>query len=420
MKYKEWIKWVRSKPWLLRWFVYLVLFRPIIDNLYYLKYISPFLSPLYIVGVLTPILALTAIVRYRGHFSTTFDTLFRTWSVIVIITTLAILISGGFDLLTLSSALKFAMPVFVFFFLRVFMQSKKDLDGLIQTFLYSLGMVMILFFYELIIGPIRITESRGLSRIQGNFGDVFNYGLYLCFGLIFLAYREMQKNRQGIRPGVIFRLSLLLGIGVLVLLRINHAASLLVFTFILFLFAWYQSRKNLIAVFVFVVAGIVIFQVFGDQLMEESISPLFEKDLMALSGEVNEEQLFHGRYGRWQYYWEFYQEQSLPAQLLSVPLFNPGAPLYLSTGSGSHNDYIRIGLFSGILGLFIYLLFHLRLWRKTRKIPLHDRFLISGVLVLLGLYSITLTPTVYAPLLYMAYATFAYIIRTYMTSTRRR
>ncbi|HRZ78170.1 MAG TPA: hypothetical protein P5248_12420, partial [Bacteroidales bacterium] len=67
MKHREWKHWVRSKPWALRWFIYLVLLRPVIDNLYYLKHVSPFLSPLYIVGVLSPLLALSALLRYRNR-----------------------------------------------------------------------------------------------------------------------------------------------------------------------------------------------------------------------------------------------------------------------------------------------------------------------------------------------------------------
>jgi len=412
MKYREWKYWVRSKPWLLRWFIYLVLLRPVVDNLYYLKHISPFLSPLYIVGVLTPVLALLALTRKHEPFRTSADRIFRSWSVMVLITTLFILIYHKIDLALLANALKFAMPVFLFFFLRLFVRHRRDIDGLIQTFLYSLAIVLVLFFYELSFGPIKTTESRGLTRIQANFGDVFNYGLYLCFGLLFIAYREMKEGKLRIRFSVLFRLGLSLLIGILVLLRINHAASLIVFSTLLFLYAYYQSHKNLLAVFSFLIIGLILFQYLGDRLLEETITPLFERDMQALSGEINQEQLFHGRYGRWEYYWDFFKSQSIPRQFLGAPIFYPDAPLFLSTGSGSHNDFIRIGMYTGLLGLFFYLFFHLRLFFSTRRLPLHDRFLLTGALAITALYSITLTPTLYAPVLYMVYAIFAFSIKS--------
>lgn len=420
MKYREWRNWVRSKPWVLRWFVYLVLLRPVIDNLYYLKHISPFLSPLNIVGVLTPVLTLLAFNYYRPSFSSSFDKHYRTWSVMVLFSTVFVLFSGKVSLDLLASAIKFIIPVVLFFFLRLFIRGQQDLDGLIQTFLYSLAIVLGIFFYEIAFGPIRITESRGLTRIQGNFGDVFNYGLYLCFGLVFIAYREMRQGRFRMETKVLVRLGVSLAIGVMVLMNINHAASLIVFSFILFLYAYYQSRRNLIAVFVFMLLGLIFVQTLGQRLLEESINPLFERDLMALSGEINEEQLFHGRYGRWQYFWDYYTRQPIPGQLLGVPVFNLHDPLFLTTGSGSHNDYIRIGMFTGIFGLVLYVTFHLRLLIRTRNIPYPDRFLVTSVLALLGLYSITLTPTLYAPVLYMTYATFAYIIITYFNPRKRK
>lgn len=415
MKYREWRYWVRSKPWSLRWFIYLVLLRPVIDNLYYLKHISPLLSPLYIVGVLTPILSLLALNNYRPRFSTSFDKVFRGWTILVVIASIMTWMSDPISLITLSMALKFVIPVILFFFLRLFMQRRHDMDGLIQTFMYSLAIVVGIFFYELTFGPIKITESRGLTRIQGNFGDVFNYGLYLCFGLIFVAYREMKVGSLRMKPRVLIRLGFSLALGVVVLLNINHAASLIVFACILFLYAYYQSRRNMVTVFLFIIVGVVLFSVLGERLLEESISPLFERDLMALSGEINQEQLFHGRYGRWQYYIDFYSKQPILGQLFGLPIFSFNEPVSLTSGGASHNDYIRIGMYTGLVGLITYLSFHIRLFLRTRKIPYEDRFLVTSVLVMVALFSITLTPTLYAPLLYMAYGVFSYIIITYFS-----
>lgn len=411
MKYREWKAWIRSKPWALRWFIYLVLLRPVIDNLYYLKHISPFLSPLYIVGVLSPLLALGALLRYRMHFNTPADRVFRIWSIMLLVISTSLLILWGPNLVTLSNVLKFIMPAYLYFFLRILIQGRRDLEGLVRTFMYSLVIVLAIFFYELFIGPIRITESRGLTRYQGNFGDVFNYGLYISFGLIFLSWHQLQAGRYRFDLRGLARLILVLGIGALVLLRINHAATLIVFSSITFIFIYYLTRRNALPIVLMVLLGVLLFQSKGDQLFEENVNPLFEKEFQVLSGEVNEEQLFHGRYGRWQYYLDYYRSRDVLSQAFSVPLFNPHDPVFLTTGGGSHNDYLRIGMYSGLMGLIMYFLFHWKIFRLRKKLPPEDRFLVGSALLMLFLYSITLTPTLYAPLLYMLYAIFAYAVR---------
>ncbi|MBE0640980.1 MAG: hypothetical protein IH599_03025, partial [Bacteroidales bacterium] len=393
MKHREWKSWVRSKPWALRWFIYLVLLRPVIDNLYYLKHVSPFLSPLYIVGVLSPLLALGALLRFRMRFNTPADRVFRLWSIMLLIISIAMLILWGPNLVTLSNVLKFIMPAYLYFFLRILVQGRRDLEGLIRTFMYSLVIVLAIFFYELFLGPIRITESRGLTRYQGNFGDVFNYGLYISFGLIFLAYHQLKAGRYRFDLRGLLRLALILGIGILVLLRINHAATLIVFSSITLIFIYYLTRRNALPIVLMVLMGVLMFQYKGDQLFEENVNPLFEKEFQVLSGDVNEEQLFHGRYGRWQYYLDYYNSRDIISRTLSVPLFNPHDPVFLTTGGGSHNDYIRIGMYSGLLGLFLYLLFHWRVFRLRTRLPAEDRFLVGSALLMVLLYSITLTPT---------------------------
>ncbi|HRZ77447.1 MAG TPA: hypothetical protein P5248_08780, partial [Bacteroidales bacterium] len=348
---------------------------------------------------------------YRNRAVTPTDRIFRLWAAMLLVISAAMLILWGPNLVTLSNVLKFIMPAYLYFFLRLFVRGRHDLEGLIRTFMYSLVIVLGIFFYELFLGPIRITESRGLTRYQGNFGDVFNYGLYISFGLIFLAYRQLGAGRLHLSMKGVVNLGLALGTGLLVLLRINHAATLIVFSGITFVFIYYLTRRNVLPIVFMVFLSALLFQYKGDQLFEENVNPLFEKEFQALSGEVNEEQLFHGRYGRWQYYLDYYTSRDVLSQALSVPLFNPHDPVFLTTGGGSHNDYIRIGMYSGLLGLFLYLLFHWKIFRLRRQLVPGDRFLVISALLMLLLYSITLTPTLYAPLLYMLYAIFAYAVR---------
>ena len=83
MTFKDWKYWISALPWHLKWFAVLVLIRPIIDNFYYLKNISPLLSPLYLVGILTPILCISSIISYRKKDVSVFDILFGIWTVLI-------------------------------------------------------------------------------------------------------------------------------------------------------------------------------------------------------------------------------------------------------------------------------------------------------------------------------------------------
>ncbi|HXD93300.1 MAG TPA: hypothetical protein VNX01_08810, partial [Bacteroidia bacterium] len=85
MTYKEWKYWLKSQPWHLRWFTVLVLIRPIVDNFYYLKNISPFLSPLYLVGIATPILCVYAIISFKRKDKSVFDFLFGIWTILILL-----------------------------------------------------------------------------------------------------------------------------------------------------------------------------------------------------------------------------------------------------------------------------------------------------------------------------------------------
>ena len=85
MEYKDWKLWIGSLPWHLKWFVILVLIRPIVDNFYYLKNISPVLSPLYFVGITTPILCVIALINYRKKDYSVFDLLYGIWGLLMLI-----------------------------------------------------------------------------------------------------------------------------------------------------------------------------------------------------------------------------------------------------------------------------------------------------------------------------------------------
>lgn len=399
-----------SKPFHLQWFIWLVLLRPIVDSLYFLKNISPLLSPLYIVGLLTPVLAIWGVLRTKPAGRSRLDIHFKVWAAFLLLGCLLIFFFDPLSLLTVEFMLKLSLPVYLFFFLRCFVRNKKDLDGLLQSFLYSGIFVAAVLVFELVVNPIRVVESRGLERIQGNFGDVVNYGIYIVFCMLIAAYRFISANRVEMRKHTIVLVAVAL-IGAAGLLNIHHIASYITFGAVALLFFVYNMRTNKDTGLVFVVLGAVaVFYLAGDpaqQAIQERVSPLLEQDLKVYQGELENERLLHGRVGRWKHMWGIFSAEPEFAQFFGYPLQMKYA--YHFVGIGSHNDFIRLLFFTGYFGLLVYFLLLAAVYRTAMQLTEALRFLVLGALATLVLYSISITPTFYAPFMYIILSIFAFV-----------
>jgi hypothetical protein len=407
MSFKDWKIWLKSKPWILKWFILLVLLRPIIDNLYFLKNISPFLSPLYIVGVLTPILVIVALAKQQKPKKSKLDKYFKIWSVFVVIGTFFIILFDPLSMDSFEMLLKLTIPIYIYFFARLFIQSKKDLDGILTTFLFSGVFVALVLIYELVFGAIRIVESRGMERIQGSFGDVVSYGIYLAFCFLIATY--FYFTRKGKLPKIKrTRLVLIVGgLSLLTLMNIHHVASYSIFISILLLFMVFNFRTNKGAAFVLSFLFFLIFYIFGQPLIEEKIAPLLETDISVYEGEKGTEKLLHGRVGRWTRMLEIFTNENVFSQFFGYPTtFNYA---YHFVGVGSHNDYMRILFLSGYFGLFYYLALLLMVFKGARRLFNSTKYLVYGVLIILLLYSISIVPTYYPPFMYVVMSVFAYV-----------
>lgn len=407
MKWREWKKWLRDKPWILKWFILLVLLRPVVDNFYYLKEISPLLSPLYIVGVLTPVLCLITIFRYRVRPTTAMDRFFGYWSAMVLMGCVLIFMYDPTALISIEFVLKLSLPVYVYYFLRRFVGSSRDLDGILQTVLYASIIVAIILVYELVSGPIRMEESRGMARIQGNFGDVVSYGIYIALATLAAGYfyfRDKLAHKSTRKS--LMNLAIVAFVSMLALFNMHHVASYAVFLAIAGLFAMYNMKVNReVGVFVMIIlAGGAMY--FGQGFFEESIAPLIETDMQVYAGEQDTERLLHGRMGRWMHMLNLFSEQGIFVQFFGFPLNFEYAFHYI--GIGAHNDFIRMLFFTGFVGLLLYLSMLFYAFRRAQKLRESHRFLLIGLLMAVVLYSISTTPTMYAPFIYIVMAVFAF------------
>lgn len=407
MEYKDWKLWIASLPWYLKWFVILVLVRPIVDNFYYLKNISPVLSPLYFVGIATPILCVVAIINYRKKDFSVFDLLYGIWGILMLISLFFMFLYDPLSKTFLEYFLKLTMPIYLFFFLRLLIRSRRDLDGILQTFIYSSFFVIAIFLFEILVNPVKVLKTRGLERIQGSYGDVMNYAIYMSLGFLIMCYFYLRnKNTKSIIK-MNRNLIITIALSLACLFKISHTASYGVFLVILLLFILYNLKTNKTAgvILIVVIGGLGYF--FGASTLEKKIAPLIQTDIAVYEGKKENERLLHGRVGRWKKMIEEYSEFSVPAQMFGMPLIV--TETYPYVGSGSHNDFIRILFYTGFLGLIIYLAIIFNIFMRLRFLASNEIFLTIGTMMILIMYSVSTCPTLYAPMLYIIYSIICFI-----------
>lgn len=407
MEYKDWKLWIGSLPWYLKWFVVLVLIRPIVDNFYYLKNISPVLSPLYFVGIATPILCVVAIINYRKKDYSVFDLLYGIWGLLMLISLFFMFLFDPLSKTFLEYFLKLTMPIYLFFFLRLLIRSRKDLDGILQTFLYSSFFVIAIFLFEIFVNPVKVLKTRGLERIQGSYGDVMNYAIYMSLGFLIMCYFYLRNKKTHSIIKMNRNLIITIVLALACLFKISHTASYGVFLVILLLFILYNLKTNKTAGIILIVAVGSLGYFFGASTIEEKIAPLIQTDIAVYEGKKENERLLHGRVGRWKKMIEEYSEFSVPAQLFGMPLIIRDTYPYV--GTGSHNDFVRILFYTGFFGLITYLTILLNIFRRMRYLASNETFLTIGTFMILFMYSVSTCPTLYAPMLYIIYSVICFI-----------
>jgi O-antigen ligase len=360
------------------------------------------------VGVLTPVLAINAFVRFKFPRLGKVDKAFLYWSVVVLLSCLLLLFYDPLSLLSIEFVLKLSLPVYLYFFLRLLIRDLRDLHGVLTAFLYGGIFVALLLIYETVVNPIAIEQSRGLERIQASFGDVVSYGMYIIFALAIATYFYFSRQHVVSSTKRWTLVGVVAGLGVLGLINIYHTATYTIFFLIIALFVAFnlRSKNSTAALGLIVIMGLGL-SFWGSEVIEERITPLVETDLQVYSGAQDTDKLLHGRVGRWRKMLQQFSSEAVPVQFFGYSLKFEYVFQYI--GIGSHNDFIRMLFATGIIGLIFYLRLLWRIWSRRKDLGLAQQYLLYAVLLALVFYSISVTPTFYAPFMYFALTVFAFV-----------
>lgn len=409
MRFQTWRAWVGGLPWSLRWFVILVLIRPFLDVMYFLKEISPLLSPLNIVGVLTPLLVVASYfsLRFPRVQPSFLDKIMGAWGVIVALNTIAVLTAtpgfGGVEI-----AIKITTPVILYFFVRHLIRSKTDLVGLLTTFLYASLFPAGMILYEQFRGPLSaVSITRGIPRLEGLYADVMSYAIYLVGALAIVMYFYLDPENEQFRRARGRKLAVVLGLVLLALMNMQHAASWGVSAaLVVLLMAHSMGRRHWPQILLLALVSLGVVYAWGGEIGSRIVE-LYQVDLLVVQGDIESGRMLHGRVSRWNRYLAEWDALPVGGKLLGVPLAETGR-LSRMLLTGLHSDYLRILFTSGLIGLGTYLLFHLGALWKSMRLPRPERFVVRAVIVVMLLYSITTTVTIYFPLMYLCLSVLAY------------
>lgn len=399
---RAWLTWFRHLPLSLKWFPLVVLLRPLIDNFFYLKHVSPFLSPLYIVGVLTPVLCMFAIVRRRRILRTQKNAFFAGFAFLLFFNGLFMFPVLNSFLDFLSIFLKVIAPIYLFYFIVRFINSYDNFVGIIVTFLMSMSFVVGLFVYEVLFNPIREEFSRGFERIQGNFGDVASYGLYLNIGLICAAFLYFSSNeifvKRSTARNILFAFIFL---GLIAQPRLNHMATLIVYLAQTTIILFFYFKKNLASALFFILVIAILYPIVLEYYEPpESVAGMVDTELSYLN-EDEIDKFGHGRVGRLRSLFEdYFAEAPFHSKLFGMPLSADKQYTWIYGASGTHNEFVRTMMITGVTGFVFFMLFLFNFFTSVNRLEDQKKYIGFAVLVYFSLYSMSLTPLIYFPVLY--------------------
>ena len=217
--------------------------------------------------------------------------------------------------------------------------AEKLIKFLIYSALFS-GLISIFQFVGVIHYEF-LHVSKGLVRSNGFYHDMVTSRMYVVQGLIALSYIKLSGRYQISK--ILFWLCLVIFLVAGYVLFSKALIGIFVAGAFLLLIATKQSSSKigfgiLIALFIFTANSSVF----------NTTSQLFMKEIEFNNGSLNDSgQLFSGRGMLWEDYLKTYTS-------------SPGIQQIIGLGENegrTHNEFIRILILSGAVGLFAYILF---------------------------------------------------------------
>ncbi|MCK6542680.1 hypothetical protein L6Q79_08365 [bacterium] len=339
----------------------LLLTKPIIDATWLFKIPFVGLNALQIVGSVFPIMILIYLLIARPKLAN--SKALRLFSIFVVLNTMSYLlfcinssntgIEGVFSLMIayIGHFLQFLNSFAAFIVFPILFKTPKEQKFFFQILILSLifplvtGLAQIFGFFE-----GRVLRTTGdLQRISGLYYDSSNMRMYSlqALAIIFIYFSYFLKTTDKYyKSSVTF---LLIAVP-LFLLIIYYGYSKAAISILIIWLLCYMILNNKILI------GIIIIFIFGmtyltNDTIQIEIEKLLYKEIKYTEGTLNPEHeytLLGGRIARWQMLIDDFLNRDLSEQLIGFR-FNVGII--------AHNDWIRILVSNGVIGLISFIVF---------------------------------------------------------------
>jgi O-antigen ligase len=321
----------------------MIAFKPIIDASW--NYSVFGFNCLQVIAVGLPVILI-----FRMLFSNANNTyvmpLFWPWSIYVFANFLAfaVILSLGKGLNGLELVFRVLNGFVGFFMFQHFFSDKKWFRNLLIAYLIAGIFPMMMGAYQAATGTIwregaESIGTGGLVRAVGVYHDAINFRHYAYMTITaILLYWTLFAKRN-----FYYKLFLTLygAMCTLVIFRVYSKAGYL--TLCLWILTWTFLNKKFGWLLGIILAVFVINFAY-DNIVFKNIALVYSRETSVIEGTATSDHMFSGRVRGWQDMLKQWQEKDI-----IYKFFGSG-----TSASGAHNDYLRVLISGGIIGLFAY------------------------------------------------------------------
>ena len=383
--------------------VYLTFFaKPLIDATWNLTLPFIDMNSLQIMGVAFPLMAILLIAVQRidiRRYELCLSILAFVFLNIVSFVTFVINRGDGYLVKTVGAFIyqirfffQFLNSFAAYFLLPVVVRTTKERQFFFLVLIFAgifptvTGLLQILGFLE----ARTLLTTGELVRISGLYYDSTNLRMYSIQTIVaVIAYRDLTRSSI---HGWVSRILLIAMVPfVLVVVYFGYSkAALLILCLWVIVYILLRPRPVVLLCLAIVIPA--LYMNFSERI-EEDIGALFRKEVSFAEGnlpEQNEYTLLGGRLQRWGNLWTQFSDSDIIEKAFGYNY---------SVGILAHNDFLRILISTGVIGLLVYVIFLVILAYKIvdNEYKYRDPYSMAAILIFISFIvdSIGLVPTVY-------------------------